>query len=891
MPGRFAEICPLRLATVGLGILAFSALFETRANRPAYAQSPAAPRREPGFEQEIVPLLKAHCLKCHGSAKREGGLDLRTKTDMLKGGDSGPALVPGAVDESLLYTVLSQGEMPPKPNARLTVAQVALIKDWVVAGAPAPHAGAAPPAVVKGGEPGRPHWAFQGLARPNAPPVRDRVRTPVDAFVLAKLEAKGLRYAPDADVLTLVRRAYLDLIGLPPTPEEVEAFVHDPRPDAYERLVDRLLASPHFGERWGRHWLDGAGFSDILGCDNDAGRIKLGENKWRYRDYVVHALNEDKPFDRFVTEQLAGDELVDWRAARVFDETTRSLLVATGFLRNSADDTDENELNTPDIRHGVLQRTGEVLVGNLLGLTFQCAKCHDHKYEPITQRDYYRFLALLQPAFNPQSWVQPGPRQLADVAPAEQAAIERANAELDRRAGEMSSRLAALRRPYEERLANAKLANLPEPIRADVRAAVQTPADKRNDVFKYLAAKFEAALKVTPEEVAASLDDKDKAAVAAAEREIASLKSQRRAWGHLQVVYDVGPPSPTYLLRRGNYLTPGAPVPAGFLRVLSTSDAATEPKAPDSAGATSGRRLALAHWLNDERSPAGALAARVRVNRIWQHLFGRGIVETPDNFGVTGAEPTHRELLEWLASEFCAGGKRLKPFVKLLMTSTAYRQAAVETDNASSADASTLDPDNQLLGRMRLRRLESEAVRDRILAVSGTLDRTMGGAPIPVEPRPDGTFVIPEKGLPTPTSQWRRSLYLLARRNYHPSLLDVFDQPDLATNCTRRASSAVVLQSLTMLNDGFVLEQAGHLAARVTRAAAGPNPQQKVAATFAITLGRPPSAPEVSWCVALLDRQEAYHRGQKLPSDQAALKALTSLCHTLLNTSEFLYIP
>lgn len=838
----------------------------------------------PDFEREIRPLLEAHCWKCHGDSARKGGLDLRTKASVLIGGDSGPAVVPGSVDESLLLTVVSRNEMPPKPDAKLAAAQVARLKEWVAAGAPGADgtAGAAPTPINAAFDRGRSHWAFQKLRRPEAPTVTERGRTPVDAFLLARLEAKGLSFAPDADRVTLIRRAYLDLLGLPPRPEEVDAFVQDPRPDAYEQLVDRLLASPHFGERWARHWLDGAGFSDILGCDNDAARLKTGENKWRYRDYVVRALNADTPYDRFLTEQIAGDELVDWRSAPAFDEPTRALLVATGFLRNSADDTDENELNTPDIRHGVLQRTGEMLVGNLLGLTFQCAKCHDHKYEPITQRDYYSLLALLQPAFNPQAWVQPGPRQLPDVSPAEKAAIERANAALDRQVDELGGRLAALRKPYEEKLATARLAKLPEPIRADVWTAVQTRADQRNEVSKYLAGKFEAALKVKPEEVAAALDEKDRAAVAAAEREIAGLKGRRRSWGHLQVVYDTGPPPPTHLLRRGNHLTPGGTVPPAFPRILGPSDAGSGLRATTAAGATSGRRLALARWLSDERSPAGALALRVRVNRVWQQLFGRGIVETPDNFGLTGSEPTHPELLEWLASEF-ASDKRLKPLIRLLMTSTAYRQASSRPDDSSD----TTDPENLLLGRMRLRRLESEAVRDRILAVSGKLDRTFGGAPVPVDPKPDGTFVIPEKGLPTPTSQWRRSLYLLSRRNYHPSLLDAFDQPNLATNCTRRPSSAVVLQSLAMLNDRFVLEQAEHLAARAAEA----TPGQRIVSAFRIALGRPPSATESAACVELCDEHERLYRTQGLPPEQAALRALGDVCHTLLNTSEFLYVP
>ncbi len=828
----------------------------------------------PDFDRDVAPLIKTHCLKCHGASGRKANLDLRTKVGMLQGGESGPALVLGSVGESLLIEFLDRGEMPPKPNTRLSMDQIRLLKEWIAAGAPGGDAGNEASPLKE-----RAHWAFQRLGQPVVPQIQGGVRSPVDAFVLSRLREKGLSFAPDADRRTLIRRASLDLLGLPPSPEAVEAFVHDANPGAYERLIDRLLASPHFGERWGRHWLDGAGFSDILGCDNDAARLKTGENKWRYRDYVIRALNADKPFDQFLTEQLAGDELVDWRAAKTFDEPTRELLIATGFLRNSADDTDENELNTLDIRHGVLQRTGEMLVGNLLGLTLQCAKCHDHKYEPIPQRDYYGVLALLQPAFNPDSWVQPAQRQVPDVSPAEKAEIERANADLDRLAAEVAKRLANVRRPYEERLSAAKLATVPEPIRADVQSALRTPADQRNEVFKYLAGKFEATLAVKPEEVSAALDEKDRTAIAEGEKEIAALKGRHQSWGHLQVVYDVGPPTPTHLLRRGNHLNPGAVVRPGFLSILTES--------PADLPGERGRRLALARWLNDDRSPAGALVLRVRVNRIWQHLFGRGIVETPDNFGLSGTLPTHPELLEWLAGRFVADGKRLKPFLKLLVTSAVYRQASVRTMGQAENDPDAVDPDNVWLHHMRLRRLESEAVRDCLLAVSGKLDRTVGGPPVPVDPKPDGTFVIPDKGLATPTSAWRRSVYLLARRNYHPSLLEAFDQPNLATNCTRRPSSAVVLQSLAMLNDGFVLEQAEALAARASRAAPG----ERVAAAFAIALGRPPSATESSACAELLDRHEALYRGQNMTPDEASLKALGEVCHALLNTSEFLYVP
>jgi hypothetical protein len=578
------------------------------------------------------------------------------------------------------------------------------------------------------------------------------------------------------------------LTGVPPSPDDVEEFLRDPSQKACERLVDRLLASPHFGERWGRHWLDGAGYVDVMGGDNDAATIKLGENKWLYRDYVVDALNADKPFARFLTEQLAGDELVDWRSAATFTSEIRELLVATGFLRTSADDTNENELNTLDIRYGVLHRTAETLAGNLLGLTLQCAKCHDHKYEPIAQRDYYRFQALLEPAFNPHNWLQPQDRALPSISQSQRAAAESSS-----------------------------------------------PGGGEHGETK-------------------------------------------PAGPNWQVVYDVGPPTPTYLLRRGDPSSPGEEIPPGFLSVFGPAEDATLIGPSQAAGATSGRRLALARWLTDPESPAGALAIRVRVNRIWQHLFGVGLVATPDNFGMTGAAPTHAELLEWLSCEFVAGGGRLKPLIRQIVLSQAYRQTSAERQPAAWA----ADPDNRLLWRQRLRRLESEAIHDSLLAAGGVLDRRLGGPPIPVEPRPDGSFVVKPDG--APGDLFRRSLYLLARRNYHPTVLAVFDQPHLATHCTRRETSAVVLQPLTMLNDAFVLEQASLAAERVRIEAT--TPEENIRRAFLQILGRPPDEEESAWCEQMLQSAAPAVDGA-----DASHEPLARLCHTLFNTSEFLYIP
>jgi hypothetical protein len=445
----------------------------------------------------------------------------------------------------------------------------------------------------------------------------------------------------------------------------------------------------------------------------------------------------------------------------------------------------------------------------------------------------------------------------------------------------------------------AKLATIPEPIRADTKAALATPADRRNEVQKYLAGKFEPLLKVKPDEVTAALSPADRATQGDLTGQIAAANRRRRSFDRIQALYDVGPPPPTYLLKRGNHDTPGAEVQPGFLSVLNDSStgvaevSATSATNPRPAGLTSGRRTALANWLTDPQWRSSALLARVMVNRIWQHLFGQGIVPTPDNFGQLGERPTHPELLEWLSSEFVRGGWRIKPLIRLIMTSTAYRQAANIADSQNnpqfaSRNPRSVDPDNQLLWHTRLRRLESEVVRDAILAVSGKLDRTIGGPPIAQEARPDGMVVVSEKGVAGPAGKYRRSIYLVMRRKYPLTLLRVFDQPTVATNCTRRDAAAVPLQSLTMLNDPFVLEHAEHLADRIARTA-GSDRNRQIESAFRLALARRPDVQEAKWCAEHLENQAAVYRAAKLSADQAERKALTSLCHALLNTSEFLY--
>jgi hypothetical protein len=865
-----------RRAAVAVGLLTFTV---------AAAPFPAPPRAHiPSFEKDVLPLLNARCLKCHGAEKPKGRLDLRTRAGMLKGGESGPALVPGSSVRSLVYQMVNRGEMPPKGD-KLTPTQVATVKAWIDGGAS--DATGAPVEMVtpwKITDQDRKFWSFQKPIRPPVPGVRHaaRVRTPIDAFILARLEARGLALSPDADRVALLRRVYFDLIGLPPTPEEVDAFLSDTRPDAYERLVDRLLASPGYGERWGRHWLDAAGYADSVGGDNDPGQLFPREGMYRYRDYVVRALNEDRPFDRFLTEQLAGDEMDDWRSAPTFTPAIREHLIATGLLRTTVDHTTEQELNRPFERYQVLHDTIENLTSNLLGLTVSCARCHDHKFDPISQAEYYQLLAVLKPVYNPEQWIQPQNRHLDDVSPREKEAINRHNSDIDRRVGECNRQIEAIRQPHARRLFEAKLATLPEPIRADTAQAVKTPAAKRTAIQRYLAARLGPAVAVSPAELARSFSASDHSRIASLTEKIADLNRGRRSFGKIQAAWEAGQGKvpPTYLFRRGNLVTPAGEVRPGFFSALTDPGSPTVIAQRKQVTPSSGLRTAWARWLTRPEHP---LTARVFVNRLWQRHFGEGIVATTDNFGRLGARPTHPELLDWLATEFVRSGWQVKALHRLIVTSSVYRQSSV-----SRSDLEAIDPGNRLLGRMRLRRLESEALRDAVLAMSGKLERALGGPPVPIEPKSDGMVVVPQAGLPATTSPWRRSLYLFARRNYNLTLLSVFDQPVMATNCVRRVHSAVPSQSLTLLNDATMLEQADHFAAHVAASAADVDRQIELA--FRLAFARMPSAKEVDLSRALLRRMKDSYAQEKATPAVAERKALARLCHMLMCANEFLYV-
>ena len=849
------------------------------------------------FNQEALPVLKTRCVGCHGAGEPQGGLDLRSLASLLQGSQNGPVIVEGSADASILIRKVSAGAMPPPGmGPRVGDQELERLRHWVdtsTFAVRADKAGAeretftekeAPPITQED----RSYWAFRRPEEHAVPAVRGkkRVRTPIDAFVLARLESEGLGFSRDAPKEVLLRRAFFDLIGLPPGPEEIDAFMSDTEPGAYERLIDRLLDSPHYGERWGRYWLDAAGYVDTSGFDNDIPTIEVFEGMWRYRDYVVKALNDDKPYDRFVTEQLAGDELVDWRNAETYSDETVESLVATGYLRTAFDRTDPDITNLFKERHDVLFGLMEKVSTSLMGLTVGCARCHSHRYDPIPQRDYYRFFALFTPAYNPMDWKQPKFRYLPDVAKPEQEEIDRHNAEIQKPLDKLEEELADLRKPYEDMLLGKRLEALPEEIRNDTKAAVQAD-DDLTDVQKYLLEKFGKKLEVTPEEVDALLEknQQHKAEKERIDSRTATLEGYRRSYGKIQTLWDVGPPPATRLLQRGAVESPGPKVKPGFLEVLSRPGETDVARPADAKGETSGYRLALAQWLTNPEHP---LTARVAVNRIWQHHFGGGIVATVENFGKLGAQPTHPKLLDWLAVDFMKHGWKMKRLHRLIVTSTVYRQSSRQTESAQLA-AKKRDPLNKLLWRMNMRRLEAEAMRDAVIAAGGKLDPAVGGRAILIEHDSSGLQSIDRNDL-TPNAARRRSLYVLARRNYPLNFLEVFDYPLMQTNCNRRINSATPLQSLTLMNDEFVLQHAAYIKDRVSALSETASIDGKIETAYLLTLARKPNAQEMAISRDHIDRQQELYRKSNFAPETASGKALASLCQMLLASNEFLYV-
>ena len=850
------------------------------------------------FEKEIQPIFSARCTACHGGEAPQSGLDLTSLASALKGGRHGPVILEGFSDKSVLIRQLQSGVMPPTGAGEpIKKAELELIRGWIDKGNFADY--------VEVGNSldraftemearevtaeDRQYWAFRKPVAAAPPKVKRTIRaqTPIDSFIVSELESRGLELSPPASKRTLLRRVYFDLWGLPPTPEEAQAFLEDTRPDAYAQLIDRLMDSPKYGERWGRHWLDGVGYTDTTGKDHQADMVELAEGMWRYRDYVIRSFQQDKPWDRFLTEQLAGDELVDWRNAETYTPEIIEPLVATGYLRTILDVTNEDISDRPLDRYDALFALLEKVSSSALGLTLTCARCHSHKFDPIPQRDYYRFLSLFTAAYNPSAWIQPKKRLHYTVSKSDREEIESHNQEIDTAVGKLTEDIEQIRQPYREQQLAEKLEQLPEVVRADTKLALETEADGRDEVQKYLVKKFGSLVEITDEELDASIAGDHQEALSRLKQRVATWDSYRRKLHQIQALWD-GDGMPTIrLLQRGSVESPGPKVTPGFITVLCAADedCAAKPSA-NRVGATQGYRLALAEWLTGPDHP---LTARVIVNRIWQHHFGTGIVATPGNFGSTGSPPSHPALLDWLAVDFVKHGWKAKRLHKMIMTSEVYRQSSRRSSNPRSEWAAAEDPDNRLLWRMPMRRLEAEALRDSILAVAGRLDDTVGGPAVGLAARPDGLQVVSETesaGGPT-----RRSVYLLARRTWPLTFLAAFDFPIIDTACSRRVPSATPLQSLTMMNSEFVTENARKAANRAAALAGDrSNPHDLVETTYGLLFCRKPSRQESEIALDHLESQQQLYAKANSSAEEAFEKSLANLVHMLISSNEFLYV-
>ena len=716
----------------------------------------------------------------------------------------------------------------------------------------------------------RGHWAFQARVKSAIPVVADgAIRNPIDNFVLSRLAREGLRPAAEADRLTLLRRVTLDLTGLPPTATEVDAFLQDRSSNAYEKVVDRLLASPHFGERWAQHWLDVVRFAESNGYEVDADR----PHAWRYRDYVIRSFNADKPYDQFLTEQLAGDELAAGKDAA----SAAELWIATGLHRCGPVHMVSGNLDADVLRQEKLTEMVNGVGSAFLGLTMGCARCHDHKFDPISAGDYYRLQAFF------------GSVQYADVEFATAAEREGRKKEADA----LNARIAPLKKqvseidaPHRARITQAKRAKLEQKYK-DVLAI---PADKRSAEEKKLAMEATTLIKVTWDEVIATLTPAEREKRVSLREQIHDLERRMPPPTAAAWAIKSEKPAETFVLKRGDPHRKLIAVEPGIPRIVAADS--DKPKT----------RLDLAKWLTGENNP---LTARVIVNRLWHYHFGRGIVGTPNDFGTRGERPTHPELLDWLASELIERKWSLKAIHRLIVTSATYRQSSSATQGAK------VDPENHLLWRMNRRRLEAEAIRDSILNAAGTLNRKVGGVSVkvPLEPEvydliftegePDGLWdVTPDRAQHT-----RRSIYLFFKRNVRLPMFEAFDQPDSLNSCAFRPMSTFAPQALILMNAPFVREQGGAMAARLLMESG--DTEKQVEGLYRHAVGRAPLAEERKLAMEFLAEQtgtiRSRHRARQpigidvgsIPAgaDPAHARALADLCVVVFNTHEFVYIP
>lgn len=755
----------------------------------------AAAADVPQFETHVRPIFKAYCLDCHGGEDEiQGKLDLRLKRFVVRGGEGGPGIVPGDPANSVLLQRLKSGEMPPV-GKKVPPEQIGIIEAWIAAGAPTSRVEPEqlPPGIDITPEE-RSYWAFQPIARPATPITNATTIQPIDAFAATKLQALGLTFATPADRRTLIRRATSDLTGLLPEASEIDEFVADTSPDAYERLLDRLLASPRYGERWGRHWLDVAGYAE---SDGDGTADTVRPFAWHYRDYVIRALNADTPFDQFLLEQIAGDELIPQPWANLPPEQIDTL-AATGFLRTVIDGTQ----GTSDEQAAANQVVADVIkvVGSsIYGLSIGCAQCHDHRYDPIPQSDYYRIRAILEPALSTAQWRRPSQRLISLYTDADRAKVAEVNAEVQK----LNQAHGAKTAKYVAEAFEKALLDFPEDQRERLKTAFQTAADKRDDAQKQLVA-VNPKLNINSG-VLYQYNQKAADELKADQEVINRKAAERPPEDFIPVLNEVAGQLPaTHVFHRGDHRTPRQAVKPGDLTIAAAEGQRFEVPDPSAGSVNSGRRSAWAKQLTNGQHP---LVGRVLANRLWYHHFGRGIVDTPGEFGVLGMKPTHPELLDWLAAELPRQQWSWKRMHRLIMTAAVYRQSSTPQPD-QAARITELDAQNALYARFPLQRLDAESLRDRLLALARRFDDRMYGPSLEVEDDFVGQVVV-KNDVP------RRSVYVQVRRSKPLSLLTTFDAPQMMLNCDRRVLSTGAPQSLMLMNNDFVLKQSELLAARL----------------------------------------------------------------------------
>jgi hypothetical protein len=718
------------------------------------------------------------------------------------------------------------------------------------------------------------HRTFRPVIRPNLPEVRGNTRTSVDRFIFAAAEARRLPRGPEADRATLIRRVCFDLTGLPPTVAEIDAFLRDRAPNAYEKMVERYLASPHYGERWGKFWLDTAGYADSNGYFNADTDRPLA---WKYRDYVVRSFNADRPYDQFVREQLAGDELVGYRPDGDVTPAMIEGLVATHLLRNAPDGTGESDGNPDEVRTDritVLEGNVQNVMNCLLGLTVQCARCHDHKFEPISQKEYYGLQALLFPVYNPKRWSKPNDRAVLVGTRSDLAARQRLNNQIDRQVKAAQAGLTAFAQPLREQFLDERLQGLDAATRSALLGALNTKKEKRTKAQADLLRTHAKLVEITDDMLAARFPEygrlRDRVKRVVAQREKDRPKPAEKIAAFVET--DPKPPA-HHVLKRGQHGNPGEEVQPGVLDVLTTANNRFQVEPPSAGRVSTGRRTAFAKWVT---SPENPLFARVMVNRIWQHHFGTGIVSTSNNLGASGAKPSHPELLDYLAAEFVRSGWSVKAIHRLILTSAVYRQSSAPHEKLDA-----IDPDNRLLTRFPLRRLDAEAVRDAMLHVAGELDTRAGGPYVPSKRTSEGTIEVAENM----DGAHRRSIYLQQRRTQVVTFLQLFDAPSVVTTCGKRSPSTVPLQSLVLLNSEFARARSKAFAARLQREAGSDTPK-RLDLAFRLACGRLPRNEERTLCERFLEKQSAVYAKEK----GADLRAWADLCQMLFASNAFLYI-